>query len=111
MAAGRVPAASRVLPGPRGARLLAFLIYPLFATIFNSLLQPPARRQLRVDGLGNFDTLLFDPTWSGPFWNALLATTAWFFVIHMLVQNPIGLAAGGTAQPAAAASCAPSTAR
>ena len=36
-------------------------------------------------------TLFFDPRWSATFWNALWNNT-WFFIIHMLVQNPIGIA-------------------
>jgi raffinose/stachyose/melibiose transport system permease protein len=41
-------------------------------------------------GLGNFATLFGDALWSDAFWNAL-ANNAWFFVVHMLVQNPIGI--------------------
>ena len=42
-------------------------------------------------GLENFRTLFFDPIWAGQFWNAL-GNNFWFFLIHMLVQNPIGIA-------------------
>ncbi len=42
-------------------------------------------------GLGNFARLFGDPLWSDAFWNAL-GNNAWFFLIHMLVQNPIGIA-------------------
>lgn len=42
-------------------------------------------------GFGNFQTLFGDPRWAGAFWNAL-GNNAWFFLIHMLVQNPIGIA-------------------
>jgi raffinose/stachyose/melibiose transport system permease protein len=41
-------------------------------------------------GLANFRTILGDPEWSAAFWNAM-ANNAKFFVVHMLVQNPIGL--------------------
>ncbi len=41
-------------------------------------------------GLDNFRALFGDPRWSEHFWNALRNNT-WFFVIHMLVQNPIGI--------------------
>ena len=41
-------------------------------------------------GLDNFRTLFGDPRWSASFWNAL-GNNAWFFLIHMLVQNPIGV--------------------
>jgi raffinose/stachyose/melibiose transport system permease protein len=42
-------------------------------------------------GLDNFTTLFSDPRWSATFWNAL-ANNFWFFIIHMAVQNPIGIA-------------------
>ncbi|MCB2144525.1 MAG: sugar ABC transporter permease, partial [Rhodobacteraceae bacterium] len=42
-------------------------------------------------GLANFATLFGDPRWSGAFWNAL-GNNFWFFFIHMIVQNPIGIA-------------------
>ncbi len=41
-------------------------------------------------GLGNYRILLFDPSWSDAFWNALWNNVR-FFLIHMAVQNPIGL--------------------
>ena len=67
-----------------------FSIYPLLATIGNSLyLRQPDQSYVFV-GLGNFKTLLGDTTWSGPFWNAF-RNNCLFFVIHMVVQNPIGL--------------------
>ncbi len=42
-------------------------------------------------GFENFRTLFFDDRWSASFWNALKNNFV-FFVIHMLVQNPIGIA-------------------
>jgi raffinose/stachyose/melibiose transport system permease protein len=42
-------------------------------------------------GLANFRTILGDPEWSAAFWNAMWNNTK-FFIVHMLVQNPIGLA-------------------
>jgi raffinose/stachyose/melibiose transport system permease protein len=67
-----------------------FSIYPLLSTIFNSLyLRQPDNSYIFV-GLGNFATLLTDTTWSVPFWNAL-GNNLVFFLIHMAVQNPIGL--------------------
>ena len=41
-------------------------------------------------GFENFRILLGDPRWSESFWNALRNNT-WFFIIHMLVQNPLGI--------------------
>ena len=77
--------------GPAVVIYSVFSIYPLFATIFNSLyLRQPDGAYL-FNGLGNFHTLLTDTTWSVPFWNAF-RNNCYFFLIHMLVQNPIGLA-------------------
>ncbi|MBI2718350.1 MAG: sugar ABC transporter permease [Rhizobiales bacterium] len=69
-----------------------FSIYPLLATIFNSLyLYHSETKSYDYVGLGNFTTLLTDTTWSVPFWNAFRNNLV-FFAIHMSVQNPIGLA-------------------
>ncbi|MGQ0486318.1 MAG: carbohydrate ABC transporter permease [Hyphomicrobiales bacterium] len=68
-----------------------FSIYPLIATIFNSLYLRQSDNSFVFVGLGNFDTLLTDTTWSVPFWNAFW-NNCLFFLIHMCVQNPIGLA-------------------
>ncbi len=45
-------------------------------------------------GFGNFGTLLLDPDWSVHFWNAAKNNLI-FFIVHMLVQNPIGIALAG----------------
>ena len=44
-----------------------------------------------IVGLENFRTLFGNTVWSTQFWNAL-GNNFWFFVVHMLVQNPIGIA-------------------
>ncbi|MEC5162641.1 raffinose/stachyose/melibiose transport system permease protein [Janthinobacterium sp. CG_23.3] len=41
-------------------------------------------------GLSNYATILLDPQWSQAFWNAMWNNLK-FFLIHMLLQNPIGL--------------------
>ncbi len=67
----------------------AVMIVPLFGTLQLSLFN--AEGQTRVfAGLDNFRTLFFDPRWAASFWNALWNNT-WFCIIHMLVQNPIGV--------------------
>ena len=65
----------------------AVMVLPLFATLGLSLEDASGR----FVGLGNFRTLLGDPRWSASFWNAL-GNNVWFFAVHMLVQNPIGIA-------------------
>lgn len=68
----------------------AVMIYPLFNTLRLALYASVERERIFV-GLDNFRTLFGDPNWSGQFWNAL-GNNFWFFLIHMLVQNPIGVA-------------------
>ena len=68
----------------------AIMIFPLFATLNLSLFRTVEGVRAWV-GLDNFRTLFGDPRWSASFWNAL-GNNAWFFVVHMLVQNPIGVA-------------------
>ena len=66
------------------------MIYPLFNTLRLALYQSIEGQRVFA-GLANFRTLFGDPHWSGAFWNAL-GNNFWFFLIHMLVQNPIGVA-------------------
>jgi raffinose/stachyose/melibiose transport system permease protein len=68
----------------------AIMIVPLFGTLNLSLFNQTPERTSEFVGLANFQTLFGDPRWSRAFWNAL-GNNAWFFVVHMLVQNPIGI--------------------
>lgn len=68
----------------------AIMIIPLFGTLNLSLFNKEGDVRVFV-GLRNFATLFGEPLWSEAFWNAL-GNNAWFFLIHMLVQNPIGIA-------------------
>lgn len=65
------------------------MILPLFGTLQLSLFNLVDNQKIFV-GLDNFRTLFGDPRWSESFWNAL-GNNTWFFVVHMLVQNPIGI--------------------
>ena len=76
--------------GPAVAVYSLFSIYPLIATIGYSTFEIGEGGASSFAGLGNFRTLLFDDTWSKPFWNAFYNNCI-FFLIHMLVQNPIGI--------------------
>lgn len=67
----------------------AVMIWPLFNTLRLSLYTTGDAGRVFA-GLANFRTLLGDPRWSGAFWNAL-GNNLWFFLIHMAVQNPIGI--------------------
>ena len=68
----------------------AIMIFPLFATLRLALFTEIDQERVFV-GLQNFRSLFGDAVWSDQFWNAL-GNNFWFFVIHMLVQNPIGIA-------------------
>lgn len=69
----------------------ALMIIPLFGTLAQSTFNLSETGARVFVGLDNFATLFGDPRWSASFWNAL-GNNLWFFVIHMLVQNPIGIA-------------------
>ncbi|WP_347268030.1 sugar ABC transporter permease [Paracoccus sp. (in: a-proteobacteria)] len=69
----------------------AIMIVPLFGTLNLSLFSLDAAGERVFVGLANFATLFGDPRWSAAFWNAL-GNNAWFFLVHMLVQNPVGVA-------------------
>jgi raffinose/stachyose/melibiose transport system permease protein len=68
----------------------AVMIWPLFNTLRLSLYVNDGTGPV-FSGFANFHTLFGDPRWSASFWNAL-GNNFWFFFIHMLVQNPIGIA-------------------
>ncbi len=68
----------------------AVMILPLFNTLRLALYTRIDQERIFV-GLQNFKTLFGDAVWSEQFWNAL-GNNFWFFIIHMLVQNPIGIA-------------------
>ena len=80
--------------GPAVAIYTAISIYPLLATMQLATYRTTPTGASYFVGLANFATLLTDAVWSQPFWNA-----AWnnlkFFLVHMLVQNPIGIALAG----------------
>ncbi len=80
-----------VFLAPAVAVYTAIMIIPLFGTLLQSLFNVDGQGGRMFVGLRNFATLFGDALWSRQFWNAL-GNNAWFFLIHMLVQNPIGVA-------------------
>jgi len=93
-------AASQYRPGwfvilafvaPATAIYAAFSVWPLAQTIALSFYTDDGDRGLTFAGLANFATLFTDPFWASGFWNALWNNVV-FFLIHMAVQNPIGIA-------------------
>ena len=67
----------------------AVMIVPLFGTLQLALYRS-AEGVAEFVGLANFRTLFGDPRWSASFWNAL-GNNFWFFLVHMIVQNPVGI--------------------
>lgn len=67
-----------------------FMVYPLFDSLRLSFFDQSVAGPPVFVGLANFQTLLGNPEWSGHFWNAL-GNNVVFFLIHMLVQNPLAL--------------------
>lgn len=68
----------------------AVMILPLIETLRLSLFNV-VDGQMAFVGLANFQRLFGDPRLAADFWNALWNNVV-FFIIHMLVQNPIGIA-------------------
>lgn len=86
-----------IAPRPRRWHIAVFLapavlvyttvmILPLASTLWLSFLNDG-----EFVGIANFATLFGDGRWASTFWNALKNNVV-FFLIHMLVQNPIGIA-------------------
>ena len=68
----------------------AFMIYPLLDSLWLSLNNKAAGAAHSFVGIQNYFTLLTREQWSKPFWNSF-RNNILFFVIHMVVQNPVGL--------------------
>jgi raffinose/stachyose/melibiose transport system permease protein len=77
--------------GPSLVVYSAFSIYPLLATMTLSTYTTDQTGAFSFVGLSNFVKLLTDSLWSKPFWNAA-GNNLLFFAVHMLVQNPVGIA-------------------
>lgn len=65
------------------------MVLPLIETLRQAFINTVDGQRTFV-GLDNFRTLFGDTNWSTDFWNALRNNVI-FFIIHMLVQNPIGI--------------------
>ncbi|WP_156369148.1 sugar ABC transporter permease [Aureimonas sp. Leaf324] len=66
------------------------MLVPLMQTLLLALENVRDGNRVFV-GLDNFRTLFGDPRFSDGFWNALRNNVI-FFILHMLIQNPIGIA-------------------
>jgi raffinose/stachyose/melibiose transport system permease protein len=85
-----IPIHILVFLGPAVLIYTAFMIYPLCDSLWLSLNNKASSGGQIFVGIQNYLTLFSQARWSAPFWNAL-RNNAVFFVIHMVVQNPIGL--------------------
>ena len=74
---------------PAASVYTLFMVYPLIDSLRLSLFATAPGGEVFV-GLRNYVTLLTDELWSPRFWGALRNNIV-FFIIHTLVQNPIGL--------------------
>lgn len=79
-----------VFLGPAVVIYAMFSALPLMDTLLLGFYATDDAGARSFVGLANFRTILGDPDWSAAFWNAM-ANNAQFFLVHMLVQNPIGL--------------------
>lgn len=79
-----------VFAAPAVMTFTAVMIWPLSNALRLSL--DCAGEGDRVfSGRATFATLFADPRWSASFWNAP-GNNAWFVLVHMLMQDPIGVA-------------------
>ena len=74
---------------PAAAIYTIFMIYPLVDSLRLSL-YGISEEKVTLVGLQNYVRLLTDPLFATRFWGALRHNVL-FFVIHMLVQNPVAL--------------------
>src|ERR1700756_4069841 len=87
---GSIPAHILVFLTPAVLIYTVFMIYPFCDSLWLSLNNKASSGGQIFVGIQNYLTLFSQERWSAPFWNALRNNVV-FFVIHMVVQNPIGL--------------------
>jgi raffinose/stachyose/melibiose transport system permease protein len=86
-----IPVHILVFLGPAVLIYTAFMIYPLCDSLWLSLNNKASSGAGQIFvGIQNYLMLFSQERWSAPLWNALRNNLV-FFVIHMVVQNPIGL--------------------
>ena len=67
-----------------------FMVYPLLNSLRLSFFEIGPQNQTTFVGLDNYIQLFTDKNFAPRFWGAL-GNNVVFFLVHMLVQNPIGL--------------------
>jgi raffinose/stachyose/melibiose transport system permease protein len=86
----RFPVHILVFLAPAVLIYTVFMIYPIFDSLWLSLNNKTAQSTQIFVGLQNYQALFSRDEWLRPLGNAL-RNNVLFFIIHMLVQNPIGL--------------------
>ncbi len=66
------------------------MLVPLLESLYLSLYKTTSTQAVVFNGFGNYVRLFTDPDLSQHFWNAVVNNII-FFIINMLVQNPIGV--------------------
>ena len=79
-----------VLLAPAVIVYTLFMIYPLIDSLRLSFFTQNEAGKEIFNGLDNYSRLLTDERWSPRLWGAI-KNNMLFFLIHMFVQNPIGL--------------------
>jgi len=79
-----------VLLAPAAAVYTLVMIIPLVETLRLSFFNKDGAGLVSFIGIDNYATLFGDPRFSVHFWNALV-DNVWFFVVHTVVQNPVGI--------------------
>tara|TARA_R110002020_G_scaffold60594_8_gene163997 strand:- start:2485 stop:3420 length:936 start_codon:yes stop_codon:yes gene_type:complete len=79
-----------VFLAPAAGVYTTVMVVPLIVTLVQAFYGADGDRSAFV-GVANFLRLFSDSHWSDGFWRAL-GNNTWFFIIHMLVQNPVGVA-------------------
>jgi len=79
-----------VFLGPAAICYTLFMIYPLAESLILSFFSVQPDNSYVFSGFANFVKLFTDSDTAPRFWGAL-KNNVLFFIIHMLVQNPIGL--------------------
>ncbi|RED51597.1 carbohydrate ABC transporter permease [Aestuariispira insulae] len=87
---GRFPWHIAVFLAPAVLIYTLFMIYPLLDSIRLSFFTADDSGAISYAGFANYVTILGDPEWRASFLNALYNNLV-FFLVHMLVQNPVGL--------------------
>ena len=79
-----------VFLAPAAILYTIFMVWPLFDSIRLGFYTQDAAGRLEFAALANYKRLFFDPTLADRLWGALYNNIV-FFVIHLLVQNPVAL--------------------